>query len=202
MAETSYDGTDDWSDTQVSQNGDGTSTFWDNSFKRLANRVKRLGRSFGTAGEPPASGSLDKQTAPDGTTLIGFSGYSSVAATTLRALLVVLIDYIELLVPLTGYDPVVGGDADTTFSAAYKTVNAAIANTNRTYSIDLSNDGEWIEIHRRDSGTGNLIIKRLGSANNIVTFVGGGAHGARIQVRGGVAVVQSVYGNPTLGTEA
>lgn len=42
MAESDYEGTDSFDTPKVSENGDGTSTFWENSFKKLVNRSKFL----------------------------------------------------------------------------------------------------------------------------------------------------------------
>lgn len=42
MAESDYAGIDSFDTPKVAENGDGTSTFWENSFKRLVNRTKFL----------------------------------------------------------------------------------------------------------------------------------------------------------------
>ena len=42
MAESDYDGSNAWDTPKVAENGDGTGTFWENSFKKLVNRTKYI----------------------------------------------------------------------------------------------------------------------------------------------------------------
>jgi hypothetical protein len=42
MAETTYAGTDTFDEIKVSESGDGTATFWDNSFKKAVNCIRWL----------------------------------------------------------------------------------------------------------------------------------------------------------------
>lgn len=107
MAEYTLVGTRAWPTVKAAQNGDGTSTFWANSFLPQFDRIVAIATYLVESGTVPTTGaSLDSQGAapgdPDGTSLIGFSGYSVASAGTLRDLLEIIIDMLGAKVSKSG----------------------------------------------------------------------------------------------------
>jgi hypothetical protein len=102
MAEYVLTGSRSWDTTYAAQNGDGTGTFWANSFLPFFNRMTTLAYYLVEGGAVPASGaSLNTQTGAGGASLVGFAGYTSggttFAAGTLKTTLEALIEYVETL---------------------------------------------------------------------------------------------------------
>lgn len=58
MAETDYDGTASWDTPKVAEVGDGTGSFWDNSFKKVVNRTKYLKDTIGAASIAAYAGTI------------------------------------------------------------------------------------------------------------------------------------------------
>lgn len=102
-----------WNTVKASQVGDGTAGFWVDTFIPLWERFCNVARYLREGGTIPTTGpSLDSQGAslgdPDGTTLLGWSGYGPTPQSTVRALLEILIDQIGAKVALNGADAMTG----------------------------------------------------------------------------------------------
>lgn len=102
-----------WNTVYASQIGDGTATFWANSFLPLWGRFCNVARYLVSSGTVPTSGpSLDTQGAlvgdPDGTTLIGWSGFGPTLQSTLRGVLETIITQLVGKVGIDGSDTMTG----------------------------------------------------------------------------------------------
>lgn len=102
-----------WNTVYASQIGDGTATFWANSFLPLWGRFCNVARYLVSSGTVPTSGpSLDTQGAlvgdPDGTTLIGWSGFAPTPQSTLRGVLETIITQLVGKVGIDGSDTMTG----------------------------------------------------------------------------------------------
>jgi hypothetical protein len=107
MAEYILTGSRAWPTVYASQNGDGTGTFWANSFLPFFDRLTNLAHYLVEGGAVPASGvSLNSQTGAGGASLVGVPAYAGAGFTwsagTLGVTLEAMAAYFDSFIPAAG----------------------------------------------------------------------------------------------------
>lgn len=165
MAEYVLTGSRSWDTTYAAQNGDGTGTFWANSFLPFFNRMTTLAYYLVEGGAVPASGaSLNTQTGAGGASLVGAPAYASLPAGTLAAQLQAIV---QGEVKETDYSVT---DGDQTITETDGLVYAIVAaGSNRAYTLQApTRSGRKVEIIRAGSGTNNVTVTGFANGTNVV----------------------------------
>ncbi len=151
MAEYALSHAPAWDTVYASQNGDGTGTFWANSFLPQWGRISNIARYLVSSGTLPTSGaSLNSQTNPDGTSLIGFLTYTfgglTIPTGTLRAALENLIAVVDARLEKAG--GTMTGDLTMGASAEIKLADRSVTRALRTpWTFSYDATPEWAIIN-------------------------------------------------------